>query len=202
MSIYDNNKTSQCSFVSWGHHPALTTNIFTSIWPIEDKQELWWPAKHTTERPANKTTHCTYFKGWSYFDRRVFLRSSPCSTHKLVLLYWFSRMSARGHMCKTQAFVCVRIWAISYCIGGYSQTWNIPSLLNNYYGSEPSHHVLPTQVSFSGSWIIKLSAFITKEFVTQVADTNSNLLLMRLRNLLLKYMFLRYLLLRNTCISC
>ena len=27
--------------VSWGHHPALTTNIFTSIWPIEDRQELW-----------------------------------------------------------------------------------------------------------------------------------------------------------------
>ena len=45
-------KISQCSLLSWGHHPALTTNIFTSIWPIEDKQELWWPAKHTTERPA------------------------------------------------------------------------------------------------------------------------------------------------------
>ena len=26
------NKTSQC----WGHHPALTTNISTSIWPIEE----------------------------------------------------------------------------------------------------------------------------------------------------------------------
>ena len=46
------NKTSQCSFVSWGHHPALTTNIFTSIWPIEDRQEMWWPAKHSTECPA------------------------------------------------------------------------------------------------------------------------------------------------------
>ena len=45
------NKTSECSFVSLGHHPALTTNIFTSIWHIEDKQEMWWPAKHSTECP-------------------------------------------------------------------------------------------------------------------------------------------------------
>ena len=41
-----------CSFVRWGHHTALTTNIFTSIWPTEGKHELWCPAKHTTERPA------------------------------------------------------------------------------------------------------------------------------------------------------
>ena len=46
------NKTSQCLFVSWGHHPVPTTNIFTSIWPMEDKREMWWPAKHSSERPA------------------------------------------------------------------------------------------------------------------------------------------------------
>ena len=42
---------------------CVTTNIFTSIWPIEDKQEMWWPAKHSTELPAQQDHPLNTFQG-------------------------------------------------------------------------------------------------------------------------------------------
>ena len=58
--LFTDNESNFC--VSWGHHPALTADICTCMWPMENRKEMWRPAKHTTE--LKKMAHCTDSNSW------------------------------------------------------------------------------------------------------------------------------------------
>ena len=99
----------------------VRSNLFSSIWPIEDKQEMWWPAKHSTERPPNKTIHCTHFKGWCWSNQEWFPHLNSKSHDRLSTSPPTSAEAAQTHI----------LTPLSSASGGISPTHH--EVINGFY---------------------------------------------------------------------